>query len=317
MPCDNPDQIRHPGGFLARSWLHALFALIAAATQQTEASAQQFRGVASFAAMHPQFPCDQWLRIYDEALKRKPDLLPAMAILWGTFGDDRTCAQRFADKFADRPHVIEVYFSNGPCRRSERCFDGEFFPEWSEDEYNRRLEGRDEKGRYVGPDVVALGGIHWRMREIERFAARVENPKTRWLVSWELESNLSVAAGIMWEAHYRTLVELGELRRFALVANPHSPRHYGRAEFREFHSKHGRPSGVPNCVANEDGNYDQSEEESRAFLRRYRSCAVGMLWRRKHQGLDEKGSGFTPPKSRRFVISDRDIKVLGKLLAED
>ena len=67
------------------------------------------------------------------------------------------------------------------------------------------------------------------MLQIEEFAKRVENANTRWLISWELESNLSVRAAQMWEAHYRTLVALGLLRNFALVANPHSPKHFGGA----------------------------------------------------------------------------------------
>jgi len=277
-----------------------------AATHQT-ASAQQFRGVASFAAMHPGFPCDRWLSIYGEALKRKPDLLPAMVVLWGDFGSDETCVKRFADVFRDRPHVIEVHFANGPGRRNRQLAEGSFFPEWSVEELNVRL---------ASGDFVALGGVHWVMREIERFAARVENPNTRWLVSWELESNLTPAAAVMWEAHYRTLVALGELRSFALVANPHSPQWFGGAEFREFHSRTGKPSGVPNCVANEDGNYDQSVSDSRAFLKRYRSCAVALLWRGAHQGRT-KASAFTLPRSREFVVSDRDIIELGKLLSED
>lgn len=255
--------------------------------------------------MHPNFPCDKWMTIYEYARDRNPSFLPAMAVLWGTFGEEESCVKWFAYRFADRPHVIEIHFSNGPGRRNgQLAIEGEFFPEWSVKEYNRRLEQGD---------VIALGGIHWRMLQIEEFVGRVENRNTRWLISWELESNLSVRAAQMWEAHYRTLVSLGLLRDFALVANPHSPRHFGGAEFREFHSKNGRPSGVPNCVANEDGIYDQSPSATRAFFRRYAGCAVVFAWRGEHQGR-YKGSPFLPPRNREFEVDD--IEGLSELLAE-
>ena len=170
-------------------------------------------------------------------------------------------------------------------------------------EYNRRLEQGD---------AIALGGIHWRMLQIEEFAKRVENANTRWLISWELESNLSVRAAQMWEAHYRTLVALGLLRDFTLVANPHSPQHFGRAQFREFHSKNGKASGTPNCIANQDGLYDQSPSETRAFFKRYAGCVVQFLWRGEHQGRS-KESAFSPPRKRHFEIDDTDG--LAELLA--
>lgn len=280
--------------------------LVLLATAVPPAFAQQFRGVASFAAMHPGFPCDRWLTIYGEALRRKPDLLPAMAVLWGTFGDDLTCMKRFAAVFADRPHVIQVHFSNGPCRRNQRCGEGEFFPEWSEREYNRRLESGD---------FIALGGVHWRMLEIEAAAKVVENANTRWLVSWELESNLTPHAAAVWEAHYRTLVGLGLLRSFALVANPHRYAWVGGAEFYETHSTSGRCRAGRGCVANEDGRYGQTVRKSMAFLKRYRDAAVVFLWRDRHQGL-KGASSFTAPKRRSFEVTDRDIVELGKLLAE-
>ncbi len=256
--------------------------------------------------MHPEFPCERWLSIYAEALRRNPDFRPAMAVLWGTFGEDLTCVKRFADFFANRPHVIEVHFANGPCKRGERCGEGEFFPWWDEEEYNERLESLD---------FVALGGIHWRMLEIERAAREVENANTRWLVSWELESNLTPWAASVWEAHSRPLVALGLLRSFALVANQHRHPWLGGAEFYETHSKSGRCAEGRGCVANEDGHYGQTVRDSKAFLKRYRDAAVVFLWRARHQGLRSKGSRFIAPKKRRFVVTDRDIVELGKLLA--
>lgn len=289
---------------MAVRWLLSCLCLLALAAPK--AHTEQFRGVSSFAAMHPAFPCDRWLSIYDEAVRRKPDFLPAMAILWGDFGDDESCVKKFTERFADRPHVVEVHVMNGPGRRNKQLAEGSFFPEWSVGELNVRLQTGD---------YIALGGVHWVLARIDEFTRRVGNANTRWLLSWELEANLSVPAAQMWEAHYRTLVFLGLLQPFALVANPHSPRHFGGAEFREFHSPHGTPSGVPNCVANEDGKYGQSPSESKAFLKRYRKCAVAFLWRGDHQGRSE-GSRFLPPKNRNFVISDRDIRDLPKVLTE-
>lgn len=281
-----------------------LIILATVALFASSVSAQPFRGVSSFAVMHPEFPCDKLMEAYEFARDKNPKFLPALSILWGTFGEEESCVKWWAYRFADRPHVIEVHFSNGPGRRNgQLAAEGEFFPEWSVKEYNRRLETGD---------FVALGGIHYRMLRIEEFARRVENANTRWLISWELESNLSVRAAQMWEAHYRTLVALGLLRDFALVANPHSPRHFGGAQFREFHSLRGKPSGAPNCVANEDGAYDQSPGATRAFFKRYAGCVVQFLWRGEHQGRT-KGGSFISPRKREFVIEDTDG--LAELLA--
>lgn len=269
------------------------------------ASAEQYRGVSSFAATHPRFPCDRFLAIYQRAAQLDPDFKPAMALLWGTFGYETSCAKRFTELFADREHLIEIHFDNGPGRRNKRLHEGEFFPEWSERELNERLESFD---------FIALGGIHWRVLEILAFVQQTANRNTHVWISRQLEDNYTAGGATAWEAHVRTLMGLGLLPPFAIVANPHRVKFAGGAEFYEVH---GLTSSTPKdrwCIANEDGNFDQTAKRSRAFMKRFAHCQAVFLWRGAHQGV-RKGGDFMPPRSREFVISDRDIEELSALIA--
>src|SRR4051812_2459540 len=61
----------------------------------------RYRGVSSYSAMAPNFPCSRFLQIAERAKN------PALAILWKTFGDSPECARQFFQRFKDRPTFLE------------------------------------------------------------------------------------------------------------------------------------------------------------------------------------------------------------------
>lgn len=73
--------------------------------------APAFLGFSSYAAMHPGWPCERFLEISDHAAQ------PAMAVLWGKFGDSTLCLEGFANRYAGRHHLIEYHLYHDPSRR--------------------------------------------------------------------------------------------------------------------------------------------------------------------------------------------------------
>lgn len=252
--------------------------------------AQEYRGVAAFAAMNPRYPCEQLLRTLDR-VKR-----PAIAILWENFGDDPVCVQRFTDRYHDRPHLLQIHFTNEACRRKRSCFKN-FHAEAGIGDYNRLLEGMPEATR---TEVIE------RLNKIIAFIESVRTPNTRVVLSVGLEDNLSNLA-------YENLVSVIRANwPFELSRNRHTG---GRsllfADFEEKHSARGRPGRLA-CIANEDGN-DHGKSQSKKFLKRYRACAAVFLWRGRHQGRVGKWRGKNP-EDRDFRFPDRDVKTLADVL---
>ncbi len=89
----------------------------------SNANAEPYVGLSAFAAMNPSFPCNDWLGTLQEGTRRVSK--PAMAIVWGTFGSNGACVQRFLTQNRDRPHLLEIHFSNQTCLKYRRCATGE------------------------------------------------------------------------------------------------------------------------------------------------------------------------------------------------
>lgn len=254
---------------------------------------QQSRGVSSFAAMHPNFPCDNFLRTAAYAK------VPAMTILWQHFGDDPTCMRRFTDTFRDRPHVLQIHYSNESCRRKGSCFENAYVG-LGVDRYNRLLEEMSDDTRHQ---------LHGRALWILAQVWFAMNANTRPILSMGLEDQYSDIAQskLAWV--------LREIWPYEISRNRHSGgRSTAGVQLLEYHSAHGTPSNVLPCLANEDGN-DHSASSSRKFLKRYAKCDVVWLWRKKHQGRkNAAGGGEQNPKLRKFEFPEQDVRTLGPLL---
>jgi hypothetical protein len=149
-------------------------------------TAQPFEGLSALAAMSPKFnrdqaggdpsPCSQLVR----ALWHVPK--PALQVLWGTFGSDTECVERFAYAFSDRPRLVEVHLLNGPCIRNNRCGAGEPFRNHTVSWLNRQLEKRNPK---------VMKALKARIEEVRSVAEILRGIDARVAVSTGLETNYS------------------------------------------------------------------------------------------------------------------------------
>lgn len=253
-----------------------------------------YEGGAVLAAMNDRFPCDAFISSVRSAK------YPAMAVLWKTFGDDMSCVSKFTDAFKDRPHLLEIHFSNETCRRS-KCEKEELFPSWSVREMNAALE-RDDK---------ALGdAVNSRMLDIYAAAESVRKPTTRLVVSTGLEDNYTNRAfdrmfqwvsSVWLDEVVRSPVNYGETYK-------------GRADLMEKHSPN--PNFAhQNCIASEDGLYNRSTLSTRMYFQDNSHCLATLWWRPAHQGRAD-GVALTPPKTRKFIFSEQDVNDLRSVYTE-
>lgn len=257
-------------------------------------SLAEYRGISAFAAMNPRFPCEALLATTDFSPR------PAISVLYATFGLDHTCLHRFMLRYHDKPHLVQIHFTNEVCRRNRNCESYDTLrPDLSVKEYNRALEQMDTHTQIA---------ISLRLFFLRSAIEAAVNENTRIILSAGLEDNYSSRA-------FENLVDL-----FARNGWPYEVsrnRHTGGKSFRgaqlqEFHSAKGKPGKMP-CIANEDGNYGQTKNDSKKFLKRYRKCDAVFLWRERHQGRS-KGGKRVPPRDREFIYTVQDVVDLGGLL---
>ena len=254
----------------------------------------EYRGISAFAAMHPRFPCDALLATTDFAPR------PAMSVLYETFGLDHTCLHRFMQRYADKPHLVQIHFTNEVCRRNGNCSATDtLHPESSVRGYNRLLEQMNTQTQIQ---------ISLRLFFIRSAIDSAVNENTRIVLSAGLEDNYSSKA---FENLIGQFVANGW--PYEISRNRHAGgKSFRNAQFQEFHSANGKPGRMA-CIANEDGNYNQTPKKSRAFLSRYRKCSAVFLWREAHQGR-KKGQPRKPPRDRDFIYTAADVVELGGLI---
>jgi hypothetical protein len=248
--------------------------------------------MSAFAWMAPQFPREQWLQMHAR-VKR-----PCNVVVYGTFGDDLTTLKQFTDRFADRPHAIQIHLSNETARAHQVWFDGELLPGVDVATLNAGLE--------LGAPV-ALEAFQDRLQNIAAAIPQVGNPRTQWLVSLGLEPHYSEAATKRLIELARSILPLGVL----LVT-------YGRfiagTDLVERHQRQRCNSG--RCVLNEDGARTDYRASQR-FLRDNRRAFLRALWldtlqgRRPHVPVSRE----LPARLRSFGIDPRTAQRYGRLLA--
>lgn len=266
---------------------HLIFSILLLPTVAYAGPCDQYRGASAFPAMSPNFPCEQLLRLDDRACK------PAMAILWQYFGDDPTCPAKFTARYADRPHLVQFHFSNEACRKAGSCFwPRSYLPHFSERKLSQALEAMEPLTRQ---------GIHDRTLEIKALADQIRTPYTEYALSVGLEESLSSRG----RAHLIMAIR-ESWPEVAIVTFK------GGGDIREYHNLNGSTKTA--CFANEDGMKTTQASKTAKFFRRYARCRAVFAFRESWQG--RIGSFHKlDPKDRHFVVSDRDVKEVGDVLA--
>jgi len=232
----------------------------------SNARAQNYQGISAYAAMSPRFPCDEWLKLEDNAT------YPAMAVVWHIFGDDQSCIVKFLDRYKDKPHLLQIHLSGKNCR-------------WED----APCPYSDAALREMSPATEAR--IRERFLGLDAMIVQYATAYTRIIISPLLEDDVS-------ETAFRNLTAVVRSNLPYDVARIRwTP---GATDIEEFHSNTGRPRR--RCLANEDGT-PNGLVGSAKFLRRYSKCEAVILWRCDMQG---SCGVKKPPARRRYVISNAD-----------
>lgn len=264
-----------------------------------------FIGISAYSLMNPRFPYKRLMKCFPKNIKH-----PALALLWGTFGDNLKGIKAFCDLFADREHLLEVHISNECSRRSGR--DGkEIAPTLSVKEYGQALAAND---RAVKMQVRA------RVADVlASLRPSVTNSNTQIMLSAGLESDLP--GGALTVLH-RVVKRTSKLP-LVYSADGHAAGLFG-ANYIESHST------TPNSQAafwNLDGtslDFHDGEKYSpkispAQFFENFKEFKDHMeavfLWSAYQQGLSGLGLGGSY-WGRSYVVTDEAISGMKELLRE-
>lgn len=260
-----------------------------------------YLGISAFAIMNPGFPCEAFLET-----ARKVDA-PALSFLWGTFGSNPSCIQKWVNENKDKPHLIQIHFSNEVCRKKGNCRGGEFFGELTPSEYDAFI--------VLGPPRFQLELRH-RVNRIKALIQSVANENTLVILSMGLEDQYSyIAANILHQY-------LKEQWPYEISRNPLDHSDPPVALVHELHGVQLPNLSRPNCIANLDGvsistgedNYLPSitPEGFSDFIRNNCECRAVFGWNAASQGI--QGGTFVAPMDRKFVWSRKLIEAVDGIL---
>lgn len=264
------------------------------------AQASEYRGVMALAAMHPKFPCDSVLRVLDNASK------PAMSVLYGTFGTSTKCINKFLSRYADRPHLLNIYFENSTARRNRKMFAGEMAPSYTVAGLNRALE---RNSSLIDRSVL---------RRLNRvLALPIErNANTAFALTVGLEDNYSSAAWRRLSSRIAPRWPGLLFRNSVNDRNNYAPLAHGV-------DRHvsGRASCVRDklCMVSNDGTAFKPSEFARFFASN-RHADVALAWEPQLQGRKARSRtsfSFKEPRARTFTFDPAARRVVANALKNE
>lgn len=285
------------------------FFLLMAFLNITQNASSNVLGQAYYAIENKTFPCEKALKAYEGVKK------PTLMFLYGTFGDDLSCVEKFI-KMNKKDKQVYIHFSNECCRRNKTCKKGELLKNVSVNDLNKRLEKKDKN---------TLKKYENRMDEILLFIDKIqkENPNTTWYISTGLEDNYTLKAK---KIVYNKLREFKKKSKnsdkITIYVNPlNSECIINKCEI---HNKNlGRnnhwvylPDGY--CVKPFDAcNYNvfTEAEQNKKINEQLKNKNSYFVWWSEQQGrYGEPASLAKPPRKRIIKISDKQIQEANKLL---
>lgn len=259
---------------------------------------QQVIGVSYFAMQAKSFPCEEALSVF------RGVEVPATAVLWGTFGSERTCLKKYL-KLGQR-RILEIHPTNEAGRRNRRSQIGDLLPGYTVEQLNRALER--------GSRTVILA-FKRRVSRIDSFLKRYADYTTEAILSTGLEDNYT-------EKAFRRV--LGIVKQYG-YAVARSKVGHSRSDGVDFNEYHGVLTSAPApCIFNFDGTdirtdlgrwgYSNSVSLSRAkeLLRKARKCRVAFLWEASAQGIE--GERFIKPRERSFRTSRKGRRIFNSII---
>lgn len=275
----------------------------------SNALAESTVGIGYYSIQNKTFPCDKALRVFDGVKK------PALMFLWGTFGDDLSCVEKFVD-LPQKNKEIYIHFSNECCRRNRTCKKGELLQDMPVWKLNNLLGKSDKKTK---------DAIKKRMKKILEFIENQnkKNPNIDWYISTGLEDNYTFAVKKKFFNLLKNEKAKSELKdKIKIYVNPLDGTCINPKC--EIHKKDlGRnnhwlyiPDGY--CVKPFDAcktNIFTIDELTAKLLAQKKNGNRFFLWWSEQQGrYGEPASLAKPPRKRTIRITDRQIKDANQIL---
>ncbi len=230
--------------------------------------------------MSDRFPCKDYLA----QVNLSP--APLMPVLWGTFGFDLTCIASFIESNHDRPHAVEIHFSNERCRFHERCAEGELLGQLGTKEYNDALEA--ETG-------WVLEAIKDRAEALGKVLEALKGPLTTIFITTGLEDLYTDRAfGIIYN-------ELAKVLPYEIVRSPVD--HMSRPHSLELHGL--QSPCTETTFASNDGDA-VSLQGARLYRELHRDCKATILWTCDLQGAC---GDFIKPADRTFEFNPGNVAI--------
>lgn len=243
-----------------------------------------FQGISTYAIHSPRFPCHPLLHLIDKSS------YPAISILYGTFGHSNKCLRRVLNKVKDKPHLVEIHFSNEAGRRNNRLYEGEFLKNLSVNEYNKKL---------IHQNPAVIEAVRKRATRIFQRYSALANDNTRLVLSTGLESNFTPSS----RAKLTNI--LRQVWPYEIIQNPiNSTNIHSDIEF------HGVQLGFTTpCIFNNDGA-ENAVTTLKAFWEHFSICDK-LLWRKNPQGIKNY---WIKPRDRHFYFSPKDQSIIKEML---
>lgn len=193
-----------------------------------------------------------------------------MPVLAGTFGYSSKCIRRFMRANSHKPHIVQLFLANGPCRWNSRC------------------GGYERTSRF-------------NARWASRYVMRRGNGNTTFILAPILEDRVSTKRFNRVNDKVSRLVRTRTDREFFTLRNPVYGQSRGSADFLERHTVRVRYRKA-DFISN-DGAEISLRDIYRYYDRHSKALAL-VFWDGTLQGV---GASFVDPRERRFYFSN-DLK---------
>ena len=297
-----------------REWFVLLSLLVAQSAGATTYCADYF----ALAAFSPK-QCELALSTF-EGVKH-----PCIGVLWGTFGLNNFCLERFITRYGDKPHTIRIHATNETCRRPTKvCEKGrEVNPAMRRGNYSRGLLRNPELAREVGRRVVS----------IRDWLSLHGTKNTRAILTTGLEDNFSRAAyEKVRDTFTEALIGSGILLARSPMASVSFGIAYGPSDFIELHgasvnaNEWRDDTGYPPCIQSTDGTLFDPTGQGRILngngdvsflwpaLRDIASnyCDFVFIWSNSQASDKRLARFFVRPSKRPYRLDKREVKLINK-----
>lgn len=267
-------------------------------------------GVGYYSIQNKTFPCDKALKAFEGVKK------PALMFLWGTFGNEKICLNKFLN-LPQKEKEVYIHFSNECCRRNNTCKKGEFLKDTPVWKLNSLLANGDKKTK------EAYKKRFNKIYEFIESETKNNTSKITWYISTGLEDNYTFANKKRVFYILKNLKKDTDLKeKIQIYVNPLDGTCINsRCEIHEKRTGNNNhwlflPDGY--CVKPFDAcnnNVFTVNELNAKILAQTKNGNKFFIWWSEQQGrYGEPPSKAKPPRQRTIRITDTQVKDANQIL---